>query len=476
MRVTSKRNGKWMRTAKFPLVCMIVFALSLQGLEAQTPKMREFSLQAVQEYAVQHSYDSRKSQLDIMTAQKQLRETVASGLPQIESVIGYTNNLELTTVLIPNFFEGEFDEKIPVQFGTKHNANVDFQVNQLIFSGSYFVGLQTSKIFRRLADENHTRTQLNVLETVTNTYTLILVTEESERILAANLVNLEKTLYEVTERHKEGFVAETDVDLVNIAVTKLKNGLQAIQRQKGVAYKLLNFQMGLDLNERLVLTDKLEDILQRIDPQKLNTKEPFDLDGNIDYQVLKTQEKLSEMAMKNEKMKYWPTITAFYTFQWNAFRDAFNFFSAKERWFRTQMLGVNVNIPIFKSGAQKARVQKATIALKQAQTAREQAAEGLALDAARTRADLESAYDNYVNTRENMRLSKKVYDVTLIKYKEGVASSMDLTQAHDQYLTAQSEFIQAMSGLLVVKNKLDRLNSNSPDLFIKSGPATSARE
>jgi outer membrane protein TolC len=429
-------------------------------IQAQSAKVREFSLLSAQEFAVEYSYDSKKSSMDILTAQKKVRETVSSGFPQIYSTIGYMNNLELATILIPNIFEeGKSDEKIPVQFGTRHNASASFTVSQLLFSGSYFVGLKTSKTFRQLADYNHERTQLNVLEMVTNTYCLILVSEESERILSSNLANLEKTHYEIRERFKEGFVAETDADLVQISVTRLKNSLQAISREKEIAYKLLKFQMGLDLNEPIALTDKLEDILQQIDILKAANTE-FDLKQNMDFKLLETQETLTEMALKNEKAQYLPTVSAFYTFQWNAFRDAFSFFNFSERWFRTQIVGVNVNIPIFSSGVQSARVAQASIALDQARNTKIQASQGLTLEAARAKSTLNSAFENYLNTKENMGLSKKVYDVTLIKYKEGVASSMDLTQVHNTHLMAQSEFIQAMAGLLAAKNKLDRLNNN----------------
>jgi outer membrane protein len=448
------------------LCSLLVTALSLMTafifasfVHAQGAEAQGFSLRSAQQFAIEHSYDTRRSEMDILAAEKKVRETVASGFPRISSTIDYMNNLELATVLIPNIFEGKFEEKIPVQFGTKHNASAGFTLSQLIFSGSYFVGLKTSKIFRQLANQNYARTKLDILETVTNTYYLILVSEESERILSSNLANLEKTHYEIRERYKEGFVAETDADLVQISVTKLKNSLQAVARQKEVAYKLLKFQMGLDLSVKIVLTDKLEDILQQIDISKVANAE-FDVGQNIDYKLLETQEKFSEMALKNEKSKYFPTVSAFYSYQWNAFRDAFNFLNFEEHWFRTQVLGVNINIPLFTSGFQRAKVAQASIALKQARTARIQASQGLTVEAANLKSALDSAYENYLNTKENMRLAQRVYDVTLIKYNEGVASSMDLTQAHDKYLMAQSEFIQAMSGLLTAKNRLDRLNNN----------------
>ena len=459
IRKRSKYYGKQFKFLSSLFIGILAAGLIPGPVSGQDQAVREFSLLSVQEFAVTHSYDSKRSLLDIQTAQKQIKETLAIGLPQVESTIGYINNLKLATILIPNFFEGKFDEMIPVQFGTQHNTIINFTVSQLLFNGSYFVGLQAAKIYKQLANQNHERTKLNVLETVTNTYYLILVAEESKRILSLNLSNLEKTHYEINELYKEGFAAETDADQVQISVTSLKNSLQAIGRQKEVALKLLKFQMGLNLNEEIVLTDKLDEILDTFDMDTLHNK-GFNLEDNIDYNLLKTQEKLSEMDLKNEKMKYLPTVSAFYSFRLDAQRNSFNFFSSDEKWYETQLLGVNVNIPIFKSGAQKSRIQRAAIAVKQARNAKQQAADGLSLEAASARSDLDSAYENYINTQANMKLSNKVYDVTLVKYREGVTSSMDLTQAHGTFLIAQSEFIQAMSLLLTAKNKLDRLNSN----------------
>jgi len=446
------------------LICFLCLALVISGSvihagQVEKKEIKSFSLISAQQYAVQHSYNIRKSKLDVAASRKKLKETVASGLPQVSSGISYINNLELATILIPNFFDGKFDEKIPVQFGTQHTANFNITVNQLIFNGSYFVGLQTASIYRRLADQGLEQTELTVKETVTSTYYLILVSEESEKILKANLENLGKTLYEITETYKEGFVAETDVDLLQISYTKLKNGLQTVQRQKETAYNLLKFQMGIELKERISLTEKLEDILSCVDVKKF-VEADFDLENNLDYKLLVTQERLLELSLKNEKSKYFPTVAAFYTYQQSAMRDAFNFFNFDEKWFRAQFFGVNIDIPIFKSGAQKAKVQQAAITLDQMRNTREQAAQGILLEAFEARVNLESAYENYLNTKDNMALSEKVYNATLIKYREGMASSMDLTQANDKYLQSQSDYIQAMAALLNAKNSLDKISNN----------------
>lgn len=443
-----------------PLAAVFLAAAvaSASPLQKET-EHRSFSLEDVREFAVQHNYDAIKSRIDLESAKKQLRETVASGLPQVTSSLNYTNNLELTTVLIPNFFEGKFDEKIPVQFGTQHNATFTVQVNQLIFNGSYIVGLQTSSIYRRLADQGLERTQLDVQETVSDTYFLILVSEESEQIMQASLDNLNKTHYEIKQLYKEGFVAETDVDLIQVSVNSLENSLQALRRQIDVAYNLLKFQMGLELTEDITLSDSLDSFIRDLNPEQAFNSE-FELENNLDYQLLETQEKLAELALKNEKSKYLPTVSAFYTYQRNAYRDQIDFFSEDANWFRAQILGINVSIPVFKSGAQAARVKQAALAVEKARNTRIQAGEGLRLEMERAVSNLKSAYENYLNMKDNMELSEKIYRVTLEKYKEGVASSMELTQAHDKYLNSQSQYIQAMSELLSAKNKLDRVTEN----------------
>jgi len=438
-------------------VFLLIVAFFPRPVDAQESP-RSFSLQEAREYATKHNYDARKSQLEISAAQKRMRETIAAGLPQVNSSFGYVNNLELATVLIPNFFEGKLDEKIPVRFGTQHNASLGLQVQQLVFNGSYIVGLQASRIYSRLAEEGFERTRMDVVETVSQTYYLILVSEESERIIRSNLENLEKTLTEIRERYKEGFLEETDADVVQISVTALKNSLQNLQKQTETAYQLLKFQMGIDLDEEIALIDKLEAIVTAEDITQALSGE-FTLEENIDYRFMQTQEKLAEMNLKNEKAKYWPTIAAFYSLSFNAYRDTFNFIELTKDWYRTQTIGVNINLPIFKSGAQKARVQQASLALEQARTTARQVSEGLVLEEVQAKNALASAFENFRNNRDNMELSRKVYDKTLIKYQEGLASSTDLTQANDRFLLSQSNYIQALAALLNAKNKLDRIRN-----------------
>ena len=436
---------------------MMLTVLMIPDVSA-TEELKAFSLKEAQTYAIENNYETIKSVMDVAATEKRIRETIGAGLPQITTSLGYTNNIELPTVLIPDFF-GDPSEKIEIQFGTQHNANLNLQIQQLVFNGSYFVGLSTSRIYKRLATEGLERTKLDVMETVSQTYYLILVSQESQKIIQGNLQNLEKTLYEIRELYKEGFVEETDADVIQISVIALKNGLQNLEKQTETAYQLLKYQMGIDLSDEIELTDSLDDIISEQDIQ--NTMEgSFNLEDNIDYRLIQTQEKLAEMNFKNEKAQYWPTMGAFYSLSWAAQRNQFNFLDFNERWYRSQVIGVNLNVPLFKSGTQKARVNQASIALDQAHQTTLQVSQGLLLEEAQAKNTLSSAYENYINVKENMGLSQKVYEKTLIKYQEGLASSTDLTLANDRFLAAQSSYIQAMSELLDAKNKLDRLHND----------------
>jgi outer membrane protein len=428
---------------------------ALPSLRAQdAPKA--FSLRAARDFAVAHGYDTRKSDLDVAAARQKIKETLFGGFPQVTSNVSYNNNLKLATSLIPNFFEGKLDEKIPVQFGTQHNATANIQIQQLVFSGSYIVGLQTSRLYRELAEQGLERTSLAVKETVTKTYGLILVARESERILRATLANLEKTQAEIRELNREGFVAETDADLVQMAVNQLRNGVDAVAAQVEISRKLLNFQMGLDLEAKIELTDTLPDLLARTDVAAALAR-AFKLEDNIDWKLLVGQEKMSEQALKNEKARYWPTVSAFFTYQQNAFRDSFNFLSRGQRWFPMQILGIQVSIPVFRSGAQTARVVQAEVAAEQARNARQQASQGILLQAEQAKTNLVLAQDKYRVMKDNLALAERIYEATLAKYKEGLASSMELTQANDKVLQSQTSYIDALSGLLNAKTALDRI-------------------
>jgi outer membrane protein TolC len=418
---------------------------------------QELSLKEVQAYAVKHSTATINARLDVAMAKKKIWETTATGLPQISAGASYMNNLQIPTTLIPAEFldpDAEPGTFIGVKFGTQHNATLSLTLNQLIFSGSYIVGLQAAKIYLRLSQEQLAKSEIDVKESVTNTYYLILLAEDNKKTLESSLENMKKTLEETKELYKAGFVADTDVDQIQLSVTEIENALGSITRQVDISYRLLKFQMGFELEKEIRLSRTLEDILREINSEELLTS-GFNLFNHIDYRMVDTREKSLKLLLRREKTEYLPTVSAFFSHNRMAMRDAFNFFS-KEKWFPSTAVGLNINIPIYSSGMRGARVAQAKMDLEKAINLKQQVEDGLKLELLQARSAFTDGLEKTKSTKDNVKLAKKIYDKTLIKYNSGTASSLELIQVHNQYLTAESSYTRAVVDLLTAKTRLDK--------------------
>ena len=443
-------------------IAHILLAILLLGFNtvAFTQNTMSFSLEQARDYAVKNNYAVKNAQIGVDMAKKKVWETTAIGLPQVTGSATVNDYIKIPTTLIPGDFiglpPGQFVE---IEFGTKYNATYGLTIGQLLFNGSYIVGLQTANIYKKLSDQNLEKSEADVKDMVTGTYYLVLVAEESKRILDSIYKNISRTYFEVQQFYKEGFVELSDVDQMKMNVTNLENKIEPLNKQIEVAYRLLKYQMGVDLDQDITLTDKLYDIIDKINFDAL-AAQPQDVNRNVDYKLLNTQEQLLFLNLKNEKAKLLPTLSAFYTTNRNAQRQEFDIFKGGQRWFPTTLMGVNLNVPLFGSGQKLARISQAKMQLDQIKNSKMQLEQGLELQATQARSELLSALIKYKNEHDNVITSKNIYDRTYIKYKEGLATSSDLYLQHTQYLTAQTNYIQAISDLLTAKNKLDKTLGN----------------
>jgi outer membrane protein TolC len=438
-------------------IVVICLVLTVLVGEFRAQPANTYSLKDAQTYAIQHNRDVKNAALGIEAANKQLWEVTATGFPQIEISAGYQHMLDIPTQLIPGeIFGGEPGSTIPVKFGKPHLANYGISVSQLIFSGSYLVGLNASKIYLQLSEQNLTRTELDVKATVTNTYYLILVAEETRAIIVQTLENLRKTQFEINELNKEGFNEESDVKQIQISVNALENGLRSIEQQIEVSYKLLKFQMGLPIDDDIALSDDLTGILKNLDIKTPLALE-FKVEENIGFRAMNTQAKLADLSLKNEITTFYPTFAAFVSFQRDAQRDKFDIFDWNKKWYPTSVIGVQMSWPIFSGSSKIFKVQKAKIELSQAETELDKVRDGLKLQYRQAHSALATARDRYNNARDNRDLALEVYDVNIQKYREGLISSLELTQAQNQYLNAEQDYLQNVSDALTAYTQLRKI-------------------
>jgi len=435
---------------------IIGISLHIQG-QVEPGTQSTFSLEEAKDFAVINNLNAENARLDITSADRRVWETAASGLPQLSASAVYNNNLSLATTLIPDFL-GNPSEKIEVQFGTKHYATAGLSATQLIFSGQYFVGLQTAKLYKEFTQKNLELTEQQIKESITQGYYLVLLAEETLEALSGNYDNMQTIYAETSELYRAGFVEENDVDQLEISLIDLENAVLSMERQVVSTTNLLKYQMGLDLNQEIILTDKLDEMVSELNYQLLVEKE-LDINSNINYRILSDQEKLAMMDLKQKKTDFMPTLSAFFSTDYTAQRDEFNLFSGDEDWFKASAVGLSLDIPIFSSGMRMAGVAQKRIAWEKARNTKEFAAEGLRVEHMQVQYDLANAYEKYQSEKKNMELTQKVMATTEIKYNEGVASSLELTQVNDQYLRTLSSYTSAMVELLNAKMALDILRN-----------------
>jgi outer membrane protein len=445
------------------VILLIVFTMGLflGNAWTQEANAKTFSLKEAQNYALENNIEVRNKILDIELARKKVWETTTIGLPQISGSGAYQQFLDIPTQLIPaEFFGGDPGTFIPVKFGTKHNANFGLTASMLLFNGEYIVGLQASKIFLELSSKGLTQAENEIKESVAKSYYLVLVAQESRKILTQSLENMSSIQKEMEEILKAGMIEDTDVDQMRLTVANLENSLKSLENQIGLAERLLKFQMGLDLEEKIILSESLEQILlaNAISPSLSKT---FNVTSNIDFQLLETSESLQKMNLRRQQSAFLPTLSAFGSFSRNAYRTDFNFFEGGGKWFPTNLVGLQLSVPIFSSGMRLSKVNQAKIELEKIQNTKQQVEQGLELAFEQTRNTLKTSRDKLETERESLNLSENIYNKTIIKYKEGISSSMDLTMAQNQYLTTQGNYLSAMVELLNAKAELDKILSEN---------------
>ena len=419
----------------------------------------KLSLQEALKLALQNNANILNSELDLKMAQKKIWETTASGLPHADLKSAYVFIPKVPS--LPASFMGgsedpNADPNAVIELGVKNNITTDITVSQLIFSGSYFVGLQATKVYYGLSKQNMEKTRLDVSETVVNTYNMIRLAEESRKILVQNLENINKTLYEISEMNKQGFLEKTDVDQLEVTSNTIKNAMNQIDSNLDMGYRLLKIQLGMEETVKLELTDDLESGESLTKSSLQLIAEPFNIDRNVDYQLIQTSEKAAKLELNLAKTDFLPTLTGYYNHTEKLKSPIFDF-APKD------ILGVNMSFPIFSSGQRLAVVSQKRMALEKAQNTRKLVSNSLLMQASQYQNDLKLKLERYQNQKKSKELSDDIYQRTLEKYKQGMASSMDLMTSQNQYLNNLTSYYQSIYDVLGAKSKLEKMLNLSTD-------------
>lgn len=431
-------------------------------LNAQDKKETySFTLQQAIDHAIANNYTAINAKRDIDAAKQKKWETTATGLPQITSNLQYLNNLDFQVQGVSgNAFNpgGDPNEISTIAFGTKHSANASATLNQLIFDGSYIVGLQSAKVYLQISQNAKDKTDLEIKEMVTNAYGNVLLARESVLIFEKNKTTLEKTLFETTETFKNGLTEEENVEQLQITLTQLKSSLSNAQKRAEIALNLLKISVGIDINNDVTLTEKLDDLaVKNVDLTIL--AEEFNSQNSIDYKIQQNNEESKRLLLKLERYRALPTVGAQLNYGANTFSNEFDIISTQQKWYNYSNFGVNVSLPIFSSFRDRARTQQAKIAFEQAKTQLTETEQRLKLQFQQAKTNYEYSIEQYSASKSNLKLAERIEGKQQIKFKEGLSTSFEFTEAQRQLYTAQQNYLQAMIDVMNKKATLDKLTN-----------------
>lgn len=436
---------------------------------------KTFSLQDAINYALEHNRTAKNAVLNIKAAEKQKWETTATGLPQINAKIVYQNWLKQQVSLLPaaafdntqsvidvvnDYFDANqnnFDVNtpegfVPLRFGTKQSVNATATLTQLLFDGSYLVGLQSAKVFLEISKNAKEKTDLEVRKAVINAYGNVLLAEENIQILERNKAVLQKNLDETTKIYENGLEEEESVEQLQITLAEIESNLNHTMRLKTLGYQMLNITLGLDINNIIVLSDNLDSLsLSNIDLELISNDN--DVKNTIDYKIAANDTRSKELLLKLQKSKALPTLSAFVNGGYNGNNDKFKFLDKDQQWFGSSLFGVTMNIPIFSSLGRSAATQRAKIDLEKSQNDLTEVEQKLQLQIAQAKSNYQFAIEDYENKKKSLALAERIERKNQTKFFEGIATSFDLRQAQTQLYNSQQQYLNAM--LEIINKKAD---------------------
>ena len=437
---------------KILLFCSFFLVLQISAQEKHA-----FSLQEAISFALKNSYTAQNANKEVAKALKQRWETAAVGLPQIDGEISYQDQIRQRQIVIPSEVAGgPPGSLVPVRFGTTQQASVNATLTQLIFDGSYLVGLQAASSFIAFANTQKEKQDLLVIEGVTNSYGAALITKESIKVLEDNITVLTKNLNEIQKIFENGLAEEESVEQLQITLLQVKNQLNNTKRIGNLSLQMLKLSLGIPLENKLTLTDSLESIAAQKMTSDTVFKE-FDISKNNDYKLSELLIDQRRLENKLEKSRLLPSLGAFLNGSVDSFDNEFNFLDRSQPWFSSLTWGATLKVPIFSSGLSGARIKRTKLAYEQAQISHKENTQRIQLGYEDAKSNFEFAIDNLKALKQNLALAERIENKNQIKFNEGLSSSFDLRQAQTQLYTAQQEYLQAQLKVIQTNAKLQSI-------------------
>jgi len=434
--------------SKSKVSLLIVLALITSGV-VMAQAVNRFSAQQAIDYGMKNAVQVKNTLLDVMIQEQTNRDITSAAFPQVTATGAVTDYLNIPVTLLPGEIVGQpAGTFTPVRFGTKYTANGGVALNQLLFDGQVFVGLQARKTsidFRKKAAEV---TQEDIKANIYKIYYQLVVSKTQTALLDANIARLMKLAKDTRIIYENGFAEKLDVDKLTVQIANLETEKLKVLNSINNGYSGLKVLLGMPMKDSLLLTDSLSD-----DNIKSNLLEAtnYQYTDRKDFQLLELNNKLNTYNIKRYQLSKIPTLSFNANYIKQAQRTEFDFLKSGRPWFTTSYIGLNLNIPLFKGFSTNAKIAQARLELQKTQNQVEGLKISIDNDALVAKNSFVTATATMDYQKKNMRLAELVYDQTKKKYEIGTGSTTEINTAQVDLQTAQTNYITALYDAIIAR-------------------------
>lgn len=443
---------------KKTLICVCLAAF-LSGMAQETSTI--FSLDEAIEYGLSNNPNIQNANIEIQKAYKERWATIAIGLPQINVTGNYQNFLELPVSLVPaEFFGGQEGEFAELRFGTTQNMIGSVRMNQLLFDGSYIVGVQATKIFLEISELGYEKTSLEIRKAIIDAYGTVLLAQENAAILAKNKSNIKKTLEETQKIVANGLAEQENAEQLELTLSRIATQLDYAITLEEITMSMLKWIMGMPEENPISLEQSLEELVM-LKILESGTQSELTIENNLDLKFAENDRTSERLLYRYEKSKALPKLSAFISGTYTGNSNEFTFTDTNQKWFGSSLFGINLEVPVFSSLLRSSNTQKAKLALEQAEIRLVDTRNRLSIELEMAVNEMDLALKNYNTSKKDLALAERIEQKNQIKYLEGISSSFDLRQAQQQLYTTQNQFLQSMKAVIDAKTNLETLTNTA---------------
>lgn len=445
---------------------LLALFLGLSGAPVAAQQVVTLSLSEAVDYALENNPSTKNARLELLISKATIKEMTARGLPQINGAYNLDYNPKIPVIFLPN--QPPFGDPsnpsdvIPARFGVSYSSGLGVTVSQMVFDGSFFVGLRAAKTLLELTNKDLKKAEIDVVENVKKAYFGVLVNQQRIRLAGANLSRIDTLLKETTALNEAGFVEKIDVSRVQVQRNNTYTQIQRGQAALDISKQILKLQMGIPVEYEVELSESLQELTTKEELLQLVGVEGAD---RIEIEQVATQITLVGLDLKNNVSQYMPKIDFIGNTRKSGAGNELDRVFNKSNWFGSSLVGVSMSVPIFDGFSKAARIQKNRVQLTQLENQRSFLKESFKSELYAAKANLRNDLNILEVQEANLQLATEVYQIARIKYKEGIGSNLEVVNADAALIEAEINYLGALYDGLISKINLEKaLGVLQPDL------------